>query len=151
MLLLLILAALLMVVVATSAGLDSTFVPTPQDESLRLEASATKTATFNGTGFDNGLNFSPGGLGMRGVAVVLPSAVDRANGDETYTFVLQESADNNTFTDCGPAVAVVVSGTTASTSAFSVPGFISQRYVRVKCTIGGTTPSITYEAWLNFI
>jgi hypothetical protein len=82
-------------------------------------------------------------------AVINPTAIDRAQSDETYTFVLQESADNITFTDCGPAVSVDVAGAAATIVAYTVPGFVSQRYVRCKLTVGGTTPSITYEAWLN--
>ena len=129
--------------------MDKNFIPTPQDESLRLEASATRTANFNGTALDQGAGFKPGGVGMPAAAVVNVTAADRANSDETYAFVLEESSDNSTFTGCGPSVSVDVSGTAATIGAVSVPGFVSQRYVRCRLTVGGTTPSITYEAWLN--
>lgn len=129
--------------------MNKNFIPTPQDESMRLESSATKTANFDGTAFDQGAGFAPGGIGMPVAAVINVTAADRANSDETYTFQLEESADNVTFTACGPSVSVDVSGAAATTGAISVPGFVSQRYVRCKLTVAGTTPSVTYEAWLN--
>lgn len=124
-------------------SLNTSFIPTPQDEALRLESSITKTATFNGTSFDQGSGFAPGGIGMAVAAVVNVSAIDSTTGDETYSAQLEESSDNATFTAAGPSVSLTATG------AKSVPGFISKRYNRVKLTLAGTTPSITYEAWLN--
>jgi hypothetical protein len=125
------------------------FIPTPQDESLRMESSATKTASFNGTTQDGGAGFAPGGIGMPACAVVNVTACDRTSSDETYTFTLQESADDSTYTDAGPAVTVDVSGASATLGTYAIPGFISQRYRRLKMVPAGTTPSITYEAWFN--
>lgn len=135
---------------AMAPALNKNFIPTPQDEDLRIEASITKTATFNGTSKDMGSGFAPGGIGMPVGAVVNVTACDRTSSDETYTFQLMESADNATFTAAGPAVAVDVSGATVTLGAICVPGFLSQRYHRLTCTIAGTTPSITYEAWDNY-
>lgn len=129
--------------------MNKNFIPTPQDESLRMEALATKTAAFNGTSQDGGANFAPGGIGMPACAVVNVTACDRANSDETYTFVLQESADDVTYADAGPPVAVDVAAAAATLGVISVPGFISKRYRRLKLTPTGTTPSITYEAHFN--
>ena len=129
--------------------MNKNFIPVPQDEGLRMEASITKTANFAGTTFDQGLGFAPGGVGMPVAAVVNATACVRNDSDETYTFVLEESADNVTFAACGPAVAVDVAGAVATLGAISVPGFVSKRYVRVGLTVAGTTPSITYDAWLN--
>jgi len=129
--------------------MNKNFIPTPQDEAMRLEASITKTANFAGTAFDQGIGFAPGGVGMPAVAVVNVTAADRASTDETYSFVLQESNDNASWNDCGAAQTVDVAGSAATLGAISVAGMISKRYVRVGLTVGGTTPSITYEAWLN--
>lgn len=144
--------AVLAIAVALTASLqlNKFYVPTPQDEAMRLEAAATnKVASFNGTAKDLGVGFLAGGVGRAMAAVINPSAIDRLQSDETYIFVLQESADNITFTDCGPAVPVDVNGALATVATYTVPGFVTQRYVRLKVTIAGTTPSITYEAWLN--
>ncbi len=56
--------------------MKSTFIPVPQDENLRLEASVTKTATFNGTTLNiDGGNFAPGGIGEPMAGVVNVSAI----------------------------------------------------------------------------
>ncbi|MGB7158547.1 MAG: hypothetical protein WBD40_10810 [Tepidisphaeraceae bacterium] len=124
-------------------------IPTPQDDSLLLQDTTTKTASFNSAGFDLGAGFAPGALGMAAAAVVDVSAADRANSDETYTFKLQESSDNSTFADIGVATSITVSGATSTLGVYVAKGFISKRYVRLVLTAAGTTPSITYKAWLN--
>ncbi|MGN6727951.1 MAG: hypothetical protein ACTHLZ_18680 [Tepidisphaeraceae bacterium] len=125
-------------------GLNSAYVPTPQDELLRMEvANTTKTASFNGTAFNLGTNFTPGGVGQASCAVVDVSALDKTTGDETYSAVLEESADGNTWTPAGASVSI------GAVTVLSVPGFISQPNVRLHLTLGGTTPSITYQAWFN--
>jgi hypothetical protein len=129
--------------------MNKNFIPTPLDEQLRLEASATKTATFAGTSFDNGAGFAPGGCGQPFAAVVKVSAGDFTTGDETYTFTVEESDDNASFTTCSVAVSPDTATPNLKVGAFSVPGFLSKRYHRLRCVIAGTTPSITYEAWLN--
>lgn len=119
----------------------STTIPTPQDKRLLLQDTVTKTASFNSTALD--LAAAPGGPGQRMTALVAIVSADDSNGDETYTYVLQESSDNVTFTAAGPAATV------AGLGVLSVRGVVQARYVRLALTIGGTTPSITYKAWLN--
>lgn len=138
-----------LIALALAFNLNKFYVPTPQDEGMRLEAVATKVASFNGTAKNLGTGYLSGGLGRAMGAVMSPSAIDRTSSDETYTFVLQESADNVTYTDCGPAVAVDVAGALATVATYTIPGFVTQPWVRLKLTAAGTTPSITYEAWLN--
>ena len=75
--------------------------------------------------------------------VVLVTAIDRTTGDEAYSFQLEDSADNATFAAVGAAVSADATG------AFAASGRITRRYVRLKLTAGGTTPSVTYKAWLN--
>jgi len=133
------------------ARLNKNFVPGLQDEALRITESTTNSSSgsFYSPWLDQGLDFKPGGVGMPVVGVTNVTAADGASGDEAYTFVLQESDDKQTITDCGPAVTVDVDTTNSKTGAISVPGFMSSRYVRLKLTVAGTTPSITWEAWLN--
>jgi hypothetical protein len=123
--------------------MNSSFIPTPQDETLRLEAVITKTATFVGTTVQRS-GLAPGGIGMLEAIVVNVSAVDRTTGDETYVFQAQESADGATWTDAGPAAASVT-----AVGAFSVGAIFTQAYRRLHLTAAGTTPSITYEAYEN--
>ena len=118
-------------------------IPTPQDAQLLLQDTTTKTAAFNTPGFDQGAGYAPGGPGRPMAAVVQVTALDLADANETYSFTLQESADNSTFTAAGAAQAVTATGTAV------VKGRVKQRYVRLALTTGGTTPSITFKAWLN--
>ena len=117
-------------------------IPTPQDTKLLLQDTTTKTSTFNTPALDLGAGFAPGGLGLPVGGVVQVTAVDVADGNESYNFVLQESADNVTFAAAsGDAV-------TGSVGTYPVRGRISKRFVRLALTIAGTTPSITFKAWL---
>jgi hypothetical protein len=120
----------------------------PQDAGLALQASVTKTATFNSTGLDLGSGFAPPVGGMPMMGVVQFSAADFTTGDETYTFKLQDSPDNSTWTDRSAAVSSGVSASVSS-GVLAVGGFIQQRYVRLVMTAAGTTPSITYQGYLN--
>jgi hypothetical protein len=118
-------------------------IPTPQDTRLLLQDTTTKTATYNTPGLDLGAGFAPGGLGLPVGAVVQVTALDTADANESYVFVLQESNDNVTFTAAGNSTAAGAVG------VHPVRGRITKRYVRLSLTVGGTTPSITFRAWLN--
>ena len=118
-------------------------IPTPQDNQLLLQDTTTRTAAYNTSGFDCGVGVSPGGLGKPMAAIVHATAVDVADGNETYSFVLQESADNVTFTPAGAAVSVTTAG------AHAIRGWLTRRYTRLALTTAGTTPSITFKAYLN--
>ena len=118
-------------------------IPTPQDTQLQIQDTLTRTASYNTAGLDLGSGYAPGGVGQPVAAVVNVTAADTADGNEAYTFVLQESADNATFAACGAAVAVTDPGVVA------VKGRVKRRYVRLALTVAGTTPSITFKAWLN--
>jgi len=131
-------------IVTIGLRLNSGYIPGPYDAQMLLEdaAGVTKTADYDGASLDLGSGYAPGGIGQPMAAVVDLSDLDLASSDETYAFTLQESDDDGTFTDCGPAVEV------AGTGAVSVPGFVSKRYVRCQLDVSGTTPSATYTAHL---
>src|SRR5262249_13599884 len=113
--------------------MNSSFIPGLIDASKHIEDAVTKTASYNGESIDLGSGFAPGGLGDPLAAVVTVTALDHTTGDETYTMVLQESSDNATFTACGPVVTVAAIG------AFTIPGWVSKRYIRVALVEAGTT------------
>jgi hypothetical protein len=117
--------------------------PTPQDAQLLLQDTTTKTASFNTPPVDLGAGFAPGGAGKPVCAVVHVSAADVADGNESYSFSLQDSSDNVTFFAAGAPSAASVTG------AHVVRGWLTRRYVRVALTVAGTTPSVTFKAWLN--
>lgn len=118
-------------------------IPTPQDSGLLLQDTVTKTASFNSASLDLGVGFSPGGLGKPMAAVVQITALDLSSGDETYKFTLQQSSDNATFTPCGADASAAAAATVLA------KGHVTQRYVRLALTAAGTTPSVSYKAWLN--
>ena len=118
-------------------------VPTPQDSSLLMQDTTTKTANYQTPGFDLGSGFAPGGLGQPVAAVVNVTALDLSSGNETYALTLEESADNATFTAAGATQSITAAG------AVGVRGWLTKRYARLSLVVGGTTPSITFKAWLN--
>ncbi len=118
-------------------------IPTPQDKQLLMQDTVSKTGNYNTPGLDLGPGFAPGGVGQPVSAVVQVSAVDFGSGNESYSFILQDSPDNINFTSISPSMSPLAIG------ALAVSGLLRQRYARLMMTMGGTTPSITYKAWLN--
>ena len=118
-------------------------IPTPQDTRLLIQDTTTKTSTYNTPGLDLGAGFAPGGLGVPVGGVVQVTTIDTVDGNETYSFVLQESSDNVTFVACSASASATAVG------GVPVRGRVTKRYVRLALTIAGTTPSITFKAWLN--
>lgn len=121
----------------------TTIIPTPQDKRLLLQDTVTKTASFDSPGLDLGAGFAAGTPGRRVTGLVAVVSRDTASGNEAYAFTLQESADNVTFAACGVPTPVEDRGVAV------VRGVARQRYVRLALVATGTTPSITYKAWLN--
>lgn len=140
----LVLAAALMV----GAFMADPTIIGPQDTQLQLQASTTKTASFNSAGVDLGSGFAPAGGGQPMQAIVNYSAGDFTTGDETYKFQLTESSDNVTFTACSALVAAPVT-VAAPAGAITIGATVQKRYVRLEAVLAGTTPSITYLGWLQ--
>ena len=118
-------------------------IPTPQDAQLLLQDTTTKTIAYNTPGLDLGAGFAPGGAGVPVAAVVQVTALDTADGNEGYTFTLQESADNVSFVAAGGPTSVSAVG------GHVVRGWATRRYVRLALAVTGTTPSITFKSYLN--
>lgn len=111
------------------------------DANLVLQASVTKTATFDGTGVDLKAGTPPRGL----VARIIYSAASTSAGAGAVTFQVEESADNSTWNDL-----VTFDDLTLSTTAISGEIFervsTRKRYVRlVVSAISGTNATITYQ------
>jgi hypothetical protein len=122
--------------------LNTSSIPGPYDAELLLEVAAgvTKVATYNGATLDLGSGYAPGGIGQPAAACLMVTDLETTDSSNDYQAVLQESANGTDFTDAGPTISVAAIG------GISIPGFVSKRYVRVKLTIAGDTPSITYAA-----
>lgn len=111
-------------------------IPSQNDANLKLLAAVTLTATANGAALDLGQGYAPnlGGEPMQAVGII--TSVKTSATNETYAFKVQDSPDNSTWTDRSPSVLVTAAG------ALQVSCAITQRYVRLVYTLGGTAPSI---------
>jgi hypothetical protein len=93
------------------------------------------------------------GIGEPLAVVVVPRAVpDAADGNETYVFQVQTD-DNSGFgspASIGPAVTIVRGSAAGLKYVVMLPPDTTwERFSRISWTLGGTTPSITYEGWLT--
>jgi hypothetical protein len=121
----------------------------PKDSQLQLQAAVTKTASFSGTGIDLGSGFAPGGAGMPMTMDLRVSAVKVSATDETYTFKVEDSPDNSAWTARSEGRLFGTGTGAGGVGAHGIGCTIQQRYVRYTVTIAGTSPTITYEAYLN--
>lgn len=110
---------------------------------MLLQDTLTRTTSYNTPAIDFGQGFAPGGVGRPMSAVLHATALDTSSGDETYKLTLQQSADNITFAAIGAEATVTAVGVSL------IKGHVTQRYVRLAMVLAGTTPSISFKAWLN--
>lgn len=125
-----------------------------QDANLTLQASVTKTATFNGSWVS-----LPGGTPTRGLfAHVFYSAATNASGANSFTFSVDVSPDGGTTVyaaEYAAADQVVTLSTTAQSGEIVIPFNLQTPGVRggsnpsVRLTAtqagAGSTPTITYS------
>ncbi|HNP72990.1 MAG TPA: hypothetical protein PLO33_10815 [Kouleothrix sp.] len=114
------------------------------DAKLVLQASVTKTSTFQSTGVN-----LPTGTPRRGLkARVIYSAATNASGSNSVTFSIEHSDDNSTYYATASGAADVVNlSTTAQAGEIFIPFETSKPYVRLVATFAGagSTPTITYQ------
>lgn len=87
---------------------------------------------------------------------VFVSALDRGDADETYIFIVEV----DTSISFGSAVEVARLGPTGLTATGYYRMLVDSQmisklepgatHIRIKCTKTGTTPSVTYGAWMTF-
>lgn len=100
---------------------------------------ATRTADANGTGVDT--------MGYNSAMVLVNAGdIDLASTDETYTFKVQDSADNSSFADVSGKTTTVTADNQTKTIRLEGLGISVRRYVRVVLDVEGTTPSIPCSA-----
>lgn len=130
------------------------------DANLVLQASATKTATFNGAWLSlPGLGGTPGRALW---AHVLYSAASNASGSNTVTFSLDVTPDGGTTTYSAAFSGVdqaLTLSTTAQAGEISIPFSLldktliagSNPQIRLTCTVAGagTSPTVTYSGYVE--
>ena len=117
----------------------------PSDANLVLQASTTKTATFNSTGID----LKTGTPARPLVARVTFSAANTSSGAGTATLRITSGTDNSTFGRIlgQPAETTLTLSTTAQAATVYIPFVTPDRYVRLELSaITGTGATITYQA-----
>lgn len=126
----------------------------PVDTLIQLQASVTKTATFNGAAL-----ILPGGTPRRGLwARIIYSAATQASGSGVWTFSVDVCYDGVPTTWRADFVAdpPITLSTTAQASEIYIPfnvqptivsGVITAPQVRCSATLSGSpvTPTITYQ------
>jgi hypothetical protein len=117
------------------------------DGALELKASGTVTSTTSETGIE---------FACRKVeefkAIVAVSAFDFTTTDETYVVKVEVSdVVGGTYTQIGESLTIVATGV----YEIALSGTIAEQvdadaeFVRITATLGGTTPSLTYQAYLG--
>lgn len=132
----------------------------PVDDNLLLKASAAVTSSAAGS-----LILDLGDALMEGTVVIDVSAMDIVSNDEQYDIVMQGSPDA-TFGTAGNIVelgsitlgckeAKRTDGDADDTTGrfllnvLNVRNGTVYRYFRLYTVVAGTTPTITYKAWLS--
>lgn len=119
------------------------------DKELELRDGGSAASTSTHTTAAKALDLAKAGAFK---AVINVTAIDRAQADEVYTFTV-ETDDNAGFTSA-KTVATLPALTAVGIYEIPLSGdFVRQHdsaatHIRLRCTISGTTPSITYGAFL---
>jgi len=116
------------------------------DNNAILQASVTKTSTFNGAALDTGE-----GTPRRGIPVrVIYSAATNASGSNSVTFTVDVSADNSTWYTRVEFNPIALS-TTAQSGELNATIETESRYIRLSAVFAGagSTPTITYQGDLT--
>jgi hypothetical protein len=115
----------------------------PQDDNLRLSNAQTLAQTGDSTvTVDLGEGYEPDPYESVNL-LVDTTARDHTTGDETYSVTVWESADDSSWTSTGLTFTITAVG-----QVNKLVG-LTKRYVKLILTLAGTTPSITFSAWLN--
>ncbi|KVE99267.1 Bbp16 family capsid cement protein [Burkholderia vietnamiensis] len=117
-------------------------------EFSRAQALTASAASSNIIDLGSDRDIGPG----RPLWVVVAAAVsaDNTTGDETYSIALQTD-DNAAFSSPTTIATVAPAAASLTAGARLVIGmpFANERYLRLNYTLGGTTPSVTLNAFLT--
>jgi len=120
------------------------------DNLLKLSDAQALTATADSTNvIDLSVDRDIGKGEAMAFVVSVGVAADVADADETYSFQL-ETDDNASMTSSTIVAGGAIAG--ASLTAGSIHAFpiatANERYLQGVYTLGGTTPSVTIDAWV---
>lgn len=122
------------------------------DNNLLLKAAgANQTASTSGTAVD--LGTAAPNKGQLMMFRLFWTVLDRTTGDERYDIIIEESADNVTFRQVTQfrQMGVTVStdetftGVNATGKQMARYGLVTQRYLRYRSVMAGTTPIMNFS------
>jgi hypothetical protein len=114
----------------------------------QFSSGQTLTATGNSTDYIDFGSDRDVGPGDPLWIVLAVSACDGASGDETYSFAV-ETDDNTSFSSAATIGTITVTRGVAPTQYVLGFPYANERYVRLRATLGGTTPSVTFTGYLT--
>lgn len=84
------------------------------------------------------------------LVISVDAAADDANGNETYAVALETDSTAGFGSATMLVSRAIAAGDLAQGSQHVIPVTLTnERYLRVAYTLGGTTPSVTLNAWLT--
>lgn len=124
------------------------------DQKLLYAQNETKTSSGpSGSYVDHAHNVLDLGKGApMCVAIVLTADADAGTGDETYSvkLVTDDGTGFGSTADVSPSVSIPRTSKKGELFTVPIPPEAKvERYSRLSWTLGGTTPSISYTAWLT--
>ena len=120
------------------------------DSLLKFSDAQALTATADSTNVvDLGVDRDIGKGEPMGFVVTVGVAADFTTGDETYTFAI-ETDDNAAMTSSTilGSQAVLTTALTVGDTVVIPIGHTNERYLQGVYTLGGTSPSVTIDAYL---
>ena len=121
------------------------------DSLLKFSDAQALTATADSTNVIDLSNDRDIGIGEpMGIVITVGVTADITTGDETYQFQLEtdDNAAMSSSTIIGD-VTVAAASLTAGDKVVIPLGHSNERYLQVLYTLGGTTPSVTVDAFLQ--
>lgn len=106
------------------------------DYGFSLHALAAEVGTVNGSSVDNAAATANGGVGVLHVTAI-------AGGAPSVVIKIQHATDNSTWIDLLSFTASTVANTVQRIEVAAATTI--RRYLRIVCTFGGTTTSITFH------
>lgn len=102
-------------------------------------APVVSTESVNGTGVDT-QGYSDAML------IVAAGTIDTASTNETYSYSIEHSDDNSSFSAVSGATTTITASNTTKVVRLAELNVTIKRYVRAVLTAAGTTPSIAHTA-----
>lgn len=121
------------------------------DSLLKLSDAQALTATTDSTNVIDLSNDRDIGIGEpMGIVITVGVSADIANADETYQFLL-ETDDNEAMSSASIIgnITVQAANLIAGDKVVIPLGHANERYLQMRYVLGGTTPSVTVDAFLQ--